>query len=251
MRTKICILAAAVILLTVMCGNVSAVTVLVDYDGSTLPPSPNWQFVSNGTTSETSQHTVFSSGGTLRMIDAANFRGNSLGYIHPLDFDPNQRISVEFRARVFAGDVSPSSNPDQYDEQRGPFAVWLHDGLVRAEMAVGPDSVTAMGFDGSETIDLLGYTIDGTQWHTYGFDLTPSSIDWYVDGLLIGNGLRSDLVSNVTATDERINMLISSASADVELDYLLVTQMLVPLPPAVLLFGSAVGILGWIRCAKS
>lgn len=272
MAFKNTILVASTLILT---ANVKAAT--ISYDGSTLPDS-SWNFVSNGS----EDHSVFLNEGSLRMIDSTLLVGNSLGYIKPFSFDSSEVIDVEFRARVFSGESAATSLTNQ--DYSAPFGIWLHDGLVRAEMAIGADKVTSLGpilttatpytdeeiqefeqisvdtgiplsrliGDGnkysSERTYVLDQVIDGTVWHTYNFSLTPFDISWYVDGLLIGRSDRSELLENITATDLRINMMISSATADVELDYLRVNTSAVPVPTAVWLFGS--GLIGLIGLAR-
>ena len=200
---------------------------LANYDGSTLPPSP-WQMISTGPVAETSQHSVSSNGDSLRMTDTALLTGNTLGYLQHLDLDSNQNIRVEFRARVFSGE-SVFGN-------EAPFDVWIYDGLVRADIAVGPNSVTALGPSGT----LFDSPISGDQWHTYAYTLTPAKISWYIDGLPFDQAIRNDLIQHATTVDRRVNMFISSAAADVELDYLIVDQTPVPIPGALLLLVSGI-----------
>ena len=251
------------------------------YDGSALPDS-SWNFVSNGN----EDHTVYASDGSLRMIDATLLLGNSLGYIRPFEFDSSQHIDITFRARVFSGQAVPQSSPVNQD-YRSPFSVWLHDGQVRAGMEVGPDRVTSLGpltttsrpYTEEELQELeayaaesgiplerligdgnvytsvrtyvLDYALNGADWHTYNFRLTPGGITWYIDGFEVGQASRSELLQNIPTTDLRINMLITSATADVELDYLTVTTSAVPLPSALWLMGSGlVSVLGAARRAK-
>ena len=257
--------------------TVAAKAETISYDGSSLPDS-SWNFVSNGGES----HSVFVNNGSLRMIDSTLLVGNSLGYIKPFSFDSSEIIDVEFRARVFSGESATTSLTNQ--DYRAPFGIWLHDGLVRAEMAIGSDKVTSLGpilttstpytdeeiqefeqisadtgiplsrliGDGnkytSERTYVLDQAIDGTVWHTYNFLLTAFDISWYVDDLLIGQADRSELLENITATDLRINMMITSATADVELDYLLVNTSVVPVPATAWLFGS--GLIGLIGLAR-
>ncbi len=274
---KINTLRLLIILISMFALTAEAAT--ISYDGSALPNS-TWNYVSNG--SET--HSTFVSGGSLRMIDSTLLRGNSLGYIKPFSFDSSEIIDIEFRARVFSGESAIDLTTN--DTYGAPFSIWMYDGLVRADMSIGPDSVTSLGpnlitsrpyteeeiqeferyseetgiplsrliGDGnkytSERNFLLNQTVTGTEWHTYNFSLTPLDISWYVDGLIVGQVNRSEMIKNITSTDRRINMMISSATADVELDYLFVNTSSVPIPAALWLLISGLLPLAGIHQRK-
>ena len=107
-------------------------------------------------------------------------------------------------------------------DDRAPFHVWLYNGAVYADLAVGPSSVTALG---PRRTLLINQPIDGVNWHDYQFQLDPGGIEWWVDGVSIGSATADMLIQHVTDIDRRINMFITSASANVELDYLTVTQV--------------------------
>ena len=202
--------------------------VLVDYSADTLPPPP-WMFISDGPPAERSQHTVFVQKGVLHMIDNALLSGNTLGFLQFVPFDPNQIIEVEFRARVLSG--------ESVLDERAPFEVWLDNGTVRADLSVGPQSITALGSQESRPftpIIILNKPINGTKWHVYRYRLDPSGIQWWVDGISVGSATTAMLLpSGGTPTEfRRINMMITSATANVELDYLIVKQT--PQPPCTL-----------------
>jgi hypothetical protein len=189
---------------------------LVDYSADTLPPPP-WEFISNGPPQERSQHTVFVQGGVLHMIDNARLVGNTLGFLQFVPFDPEQVIEVEFRTRVLSGESAL--------DERAPFDVWLYNGTVRADLSVGPQSITALGHQAGRTILILNEPIDGTDWHVYRYRLDPGGIQWWVDGISVGSATTEMLIPAVASeTSRRINMFITSASANVELDYLIVKQ---------------------------
>ena len=84
------------------CAAAASGAVLVDYRADALPGSP-WVYVSNGPSTEISQHTVFAQSGVLHMIDNACLWGNTLGYYQRPGFDPSRVITVEFRTRVLSG----------------------------------------------------------------------------------------------------------------------------------------------------
>jgi hypothetical protein len=190
--------------------------VLVNYSADTLPPPP-WEFISNGPPEETSQHTVFVQDGVLHMVDKALLLGNTLGFLQQLPFDPNQIIEVEFRARVLSGE----SLIDEIE----PFEVWVHNGTVRANLSVGPQLVKALGRDQQL---LINESIQGTDWHVYRYRLSPSDIQWWVDDLSLGSAMVNMLIPNVTDIERRINFMITSATADVELDYIVVRTYVDP-----------------------
>jgi len=203
------------------CGAFSAglddSSILVEYTADTLPPFP-WEFISNGPPAERSQHTVFVQDGVLHLIDNAELLGNTLGYLQRLPLDPLKVIEVEFRVRVLSGESAFDDRP--------PFEVWLENGVVRAGLSVGPRSVAALGNQPLVFPRLLfNIPFDGANWHTYRYAVDPVSIHWWVDGVLIGSAPIYKLIpENTEAAFRRANMFISSAAANVELDYLIVTQ---------------------------
>jgi len=182
---------------------------LVDYQADAVPLDP-WVRVSDGPPSERSQHETFATGGVLTMIDSALFVGNTLGYYHLAAFDPETPLDVEFRARVLWGESALGS--------MAPFSVWMYNGAVYADMSVGPNSVTAIGAGPL----LLNEMVDGTDWHTYRYRVGPQGIDWWMDGEALGSATTDMLIPHPTTVDRRINMMITSASGYVELDYLTV-----------------------------
>ena len=192
-------------------------SILVEYSADTLPLFP-WEFISDGPTAERSQHTVFVQDGVLHMIDNAELLGNTLGYLQRLPLDPLKTIEVEFRVRVLSGESA-------FDE-RAPFEVWLENGVVRADLSVGPRSLTALGRQPLVFPQLLfNIPFDGVNWHTYRYTVDPFSIHWWVDGVLIGSAPIYKLPPDSTdAPFRRANMFITSAAANVELDYLIVRQ---------------------------
>lgn len=198
-------------------------TISVTYTGDGLPSAP-WELVNNGPAEEISQHVVFAQDGVLNMVDNLRVTGNTLGYEQRLPFDPFQVIDVEFRARVLSGQVAPSCIGCL-----GPFEVWLHNGVVRAGLSVAPTSIAAFGR--STTFPqanapagiLFNHAIDGTNWHTYRYRVDALSAQWWLDGVVIRSEPIYHLPPAVTS-DLRINMFISSADADVQLDYLTVRQ---------------------------
>jgi hypothetical protein len=209
------------IMLTAVTGTAWA-DVLVDYEADTLPPAP-WEFVSNGDAFETSHHSVSAADGILHMVDSAPGVGNTLGYFQPLAFDPAQLIEVEFRARILSGQ-SQSTFQGQHP---APFSVWLYNGALTADLSVGPTSLTALGGTnaGANGIRLLlNRPFDGTDWHVYRYRLDPSRIQWWADGVSLGSAASSELIPAPDSTDRRINMFITSATADVELDYIVVSM---------------------------
>ena len=213
-------------------------TVLVNYPADTLPPPP-WEFTSNGPPVERSQHTVFVSDGVLHLIDTALITGNTLGFLQRLPLSPNQVIEVEFRARVLSG--------ERVLDGTAPFTVSLYNGTVYADLSVGPQSVTALGSQqpGSFTPKfLVNEPVNGTDWHVYRYQLDPRGIEWWVDGTSLGHAATEMLLPNVT-DDRRINMDITSAMANVELDYLILKQTPDPLtgvPVELGIFGTRTGI---------
>lgn len=196
--------------------------VLVNYQADTLPPDP-WVRVSNGRAPERASHSTFVSDGVLRMIDETLLSGNTLGYYRHVSFRPAQIIDVEFRTRVFSGE-SLNRTADRRDEY-APFAVWIHNGSVRAGLSVGPTFITSRGPGRTLLID---QPIDGRSWHTYRFVLDSVEIQWWVDGALVMTAPIDSLIQRVTDTDRRINMFITGATADVELDYIVVRQAVRP-----------------------
>lgn len=145
------------------------------------------------------------------MIDNSLLIGNTLGFLQHVAFDPNKVITVEFRARVLSGESAL--------DERAPFEVWLYNGTVRADLSVGPHSITALGLNAKL---LINKSIDGTDWHAYRYELDSNHIQWWVDTTSIGSAPVDMLIPNVTNTDRRINFMITSATAEVELDYLIV-----------------------------
>jgi hypothetical protein len=198
---------------------------LADYTADTLPQPP-WEFINNGPPEETSQHTVYVQDGVLHLIDTALLTGNTLGYLQYLPFDPQQRIDVQFRARVLSGESTCC--PDG----RAPFSVWLYNGTIYADLDVGPQSITALGGEPWDEILLINSPLDGTTWHSYAYRVDPIQIRWQVDGTTIGHTTTDNLLPYITDTDRRINMMITSATANVELDYL--TVRMTPIIPVVL-----------------
>jgi hypothetical protein len=223
-------------------GLAQASTLLIDYDGSALP-GPSFE---DGWNSLSTHGSYSSDGSALRIVDIDFDYGSSSGFYNYTDLNPAQATAVQFRARMFAGE----SNQHDYTNgnSRGPFSVWLYDGSVRADMSIGVDKVTAGGGPCCTPIQLLDHALDGTQWHDYKYVLTPGSIEWFVDGLLVGTATRSALWQNEEAP--RINMMFTAASGDVEIDYLRVYKSVIPIPAAVWLFGSALAGLGFIRRRK-
>ena len=145
-----------------------------------------------------------------------------------LAFLETKIIEVEFRTRVLSGESAL--------DERAPFDVWLYNGTVRADLSVGPRSITALGSQESRPFTptiILNKPINGTDWHVYRYRLDPSGIQWWVDGISVGSATIEMLIPAVASeTDRRINMFITSASANVELDYLIVKQT--PQPPCTL-----------------
>ena len=206
------------VIVTIFCtSNIALGEVLLDYSADTLPPPP-WQFVNNGS-GGISQDTVFVQDGVLHMIDE-DPSSLSFGYLRRLPFDPGQIIEVEFRARVLSGE-SPS-------DERAPFSVWLYNGLVRADLSVGPDSITSLGPPSNRL--LINKPIDGDNWHVYRYRVTSRGIEWWVDGTSIGTATVDMLIPHYTDSDLRINMFIAGV-ATVELDFLEVTVTVDPIPP--------------------
>ena len=101
-------------------------------------------------------------------------------------------------------------------DERAPFQVWLYNGTVRADLSVGHHSITALGSQASRLftpIIILNKPINGTEWHVYRYRLDPTGIEWWVDDISVGSVMTAMLIPNVTETDRRINMFISSAVA--------------------------------------
>jgi len=149
------------------------------------------------------------------MIDNAQLIGNSLGYSQRLPLDPLKIIEVTFRVRVLSGESAI--------DERAPFAVWLDNGVVRADLAVGPRSLSTLGsaFRGL----LINKPFDGATWHTYRYTVSPYGIHWWVDGGLIGSAPIYRLPPSATEfQNRRVVMDIASAAASVEVDYLIVKQ---------------------------
>jgi hypothetical protein len=189
---------------------------LVFYSAETgVLPAPPWEFISNGPPFETSQHTVFVEPGILHVIDNALFLYSTLGYLQHIPVNPNQVIDVEFRARVMSGESAI--------DERAPFQVWLLNGMYQADMSVGPTAITALGrptVGEFGTSIVLNIPLDGTEWHTYHYKLTPTEIRWFVDGIPLARAGVDRLIIAETVFDRRINMMITSAAADVELAYI-------------------------------
>jgi hypothetical protein len=196
--------------------DIQATSISLTYTGDALPEAP-WVLINDGPLIERSQHSVSVQDGVLHMVDTARLVGNTLGYARQLPFDPLQTIDVEFRARVLSGATVESVNPDL-----APFSVVLTNGVVAADMAVGPSSVTVLGRFGSRPL-ILNRPIDGTNWHIYRYRVDAVSMQWWVDGVLLDSQPLYHL-SQGNPTDLRIIMDITSADADVELDYLTVQQ---------------------------
>ena len=231
----------SVICLLFLSGLAQASNLLIDYDGSALPSSVD------GWISLSTHGSYSSDGSALRIVDDIFDYGSSSGFYNYTDLNPAQATTVQFRARMFAGE----SNQHGYTNgnSRGPFSVWLYDGGVRADMSIGVDKVTAGGGPCCAALtQLLDHALDGTQWHDYKYALTPTSIEWFVDGVLVGSAARSALRSS--GDGPRINMFFTAASGDVEVDYLRVYKSVIPIPAAVWLFGSALAGLGFIRRRK-
>jgi hypothetical protein len=227
-----------------MSGLAQASTLLIDYDGSDLP-GPSFE---DGWYSLSTHGSYSSDGSALRIVDNVLDYGSSSGFYNNTDLDPAQATTVQFRARMFAGE----SNQHDYTNgnSRGPFSVWLYDGSVRADMSIGVDKVTAGGGPCCSALtQLLDHALDGTQWHVYKYALTPGSIEWFVDGQLVGSAARSALWQS--GDPPRINMFFTAASGDVEIDYLRVYKSVIPIPAAVWLFGSGLVALGWLRRKQS
>ena len=188
------------VIVTIFCtGTIALGEVLLDYSADILPPPP-WVFVNGGTAEERAQRTVFVQDGVLHMIDEALIRGNILGYYQHLPFAPSQIIEVEFRARVLSGESAI--------DERAPFSVWLHNGLVYADLSVGPDSITSLGRTSDEF--LINEPIDGDNWHVYRYRLTSRGIEWWVDGKSIGTATVDMLRPHYTDIDLRINCMSSA-----------------------------------------
>jgi hypothetical protein len=216
---QVCRLALTVVAITAVTGTVFG-AVLVDYPADTLPPPP-WEFINNGPPQEISQHTVFVQNGVLHMIDNALLVGNTLGFLQHVPFDPDQILEVQFRARVLSGESAL--------DERAPFQVWLYNGTVRADLSVGPQSITALGGPEHAPTIILNESINGTDWHVYRYRLDPRGIQWWVDGISVGSATIEMLIPHLTDVDRRINMFITSATANVELDYLVVSMTPPPL----------------------
>ncbi|MGD9852474.1 MAG: discoidin domain-containing protein [Nitrospirales bacterium] len=154
------------------------------------------------------------------MIDEGQNSG-TFGYLQYLPFDPGQIIEVEFRARVLSGESA--------NNERAPFRVWLSNGLFDADLSVGPDSITSLGRTSGQL--LINEPIDGDNWHVYRYRVTSRGIEWWVDGNSIGTATVDMLIPHYTDSGQRINMFISSAVANVELDFLRVTATMDPIPP--------------------
>jgi len=183
---------------------------LVFYSATTGLPDSSWQFVSNGSYQETCQHHVFARSGVLHLIDGALLRGNSLGYRRYLPVRSNQVITVEFRCRVLEGQ-------SHFDDGRAPFEVWLLYGSCRADLSIGPFSLSALDPADPDLL-FLNIPFEGTEWHTYSYTLTPTELMWSADGVCLA---RTDVENSIVENElGRINMMITSAAANVELSYL-------------------------------
>jgi len=197
-------------------------TTLVGYSATAAPMAP-WVFVSNGPAQETSQHSAFVQDGILHLVDDALMVGNTLGYYRNVPFDPSHTVEVEFRARVLSGQSALGLNP-----ARAPFEVWLQNGSVRADLSVGPNSVTSLGRSGLSGVTpkvIMNQPIDGTNWHVYRYRLSPTEIQWWADDVSLGSAPSGALLPAGGPDDRRINIFITSAAANVELEYLTVVDI--------------------------
>ncbi|SRR6266446_513731 len=216
--SRISVILAVIVAASLSVSNTATGKTLVLYSASTgLLPAPPWEFISNGPPAETSQHFVFVQSGVLHLIDNAFFVGNSLGYLQLIPVNPNQVIDVEFRCRVLSG--------RSVLDERAPFEVFF-DGRYRADISVGPGSVTALGRRPGTLLTptiILNLPFDGTEWHTYHYKLNPTELRWFADGIPLARvGVDRLIVNDTldTLVDRPINMLITSAIANVELAYI-------------------------------
>ncbi len=96
----------------------------------------------------------------------------------------------------------------------------------RADISVGPGSVTALGRRPGTLLTptiILNLPFDGTEWHTYHYKLNPTELRWFADGIPLARvGVDRLIVNDTldTLVDRPINMLITSAIANVELAYI-------------------------------
>lgn len=118
---------------------------------------------------------------------------------------------------------------------------------------------TFSGSGDSDFVTIPGY--DMTAWNTYEIRWLPDRIQWFLNGLQVREliatvaGNPSEVRLNFWAPDANFNVaydgtLQPATSAagnqqyNLEIDYVRVST--VPVPPALLLFSSALALLGWV-----
>jgi beta-glucanase (GH16 family) len=158
----------------------------------------------------------------------------------------------------------------------GGFFTWGFDSnSIRDELDVemltndlGNERLYTNVYDGKR-LDQLGIGanvdvpgLDMTEWTTYEMRWFTDRVQWFVDGSLIREqtGVTLDRPSeirfNLWAPDSGFSAAYNAAlqpagfaganaEYEMEIDYLRVS--VVPVPPAVALFGSALGLLGFVR----
>jgi beta-glucanase (GH16 family) len=106
---------------------------------------------------------------------------------------------------------------------------------------------------------------DMTQWNTYEIRWLPDRIQWFLNGsqvreqLAIVDNNPSEVRLNIWAPNDGFNAAYNAAlqptdlagnqQYQLEIDYVKVSS--VPLPPAFLLFSSALGLLAWVAKRKT
>jgi beta-glucanase (GH16 family) len=155
----------------------------------------------------------------------------------------------------------------------GGFFTWGYDGTIRDEIDfelltndLNAESIftnvynnaTFNDFGDGAQVGVPGF--DMTEWNTYAINWLPDRIQWLVNGAQVREqivtvaGNPSEVRINIWAPNEGFGLAYNGAlqpatSASnnqqyrLEIDYVQVSS--VPLPPALLLFSSALALLGW------
>jgi beta-glucanase (GH16 family) len=156
----------------------------------------------------------------------------------------------------------------------GGFFTWGLDNGIRDEIdyelltnQINNESVTTNVFNNASFSDpgifqihtVPGY--DMTQWNDYEIRWLPDRVQWFVNGaqtreqIIAVSGNPSEIRFNIWVPDEGFSAAFNPAlqptdlagNQQYELQIDFVDISTVPLPPGILLFSSALGLLGWLR----